>query len=295
MFRKRTEYRLHFRLLILLLPGVLLWAGAGCAEITIRPNPALIPQSQSVVYTDRDWALVLQDHVRAGLIDYDALSQNRENLDRYYALISVVGPSRTPEAFRSRPAKTAYWINVYNALVLLAVLERYPLVTMYDLALPVLEYQYKFVVDGRVRDLASIEAQILKESANDVRALFALSSAALGTPELASEPIRPDTLERQLARAAARALDNPHLCQVDHATRSILVWQKIIRRRKDFLSSWRVRRRVRTAYLFNVLCDMATAGRRRALQSAVGYHFREIPFDRKLNRYASRLPRQTVP
>jgi len=295
MFWKRTKYRLHSRPLILLLWGVLPWAGTGCAEVILRPNPTLIPQGRSAVYTDRDWALVLENHVREGLVEYDALAQNRENLDRYYALISVAGPSRTPEAFHSRPAKTAYWINVYNALVLVAVLERYPLITMYDLALPVLEYQYKFVVDGQVRNLASIEAQILKESANDVRTLFALSAAALGTPQLASEPIRPDTLERQLARAAGRALENPHLCRVDHASRSILVWQKILRRREAFVSYWRVRRRVRSAYLFNVLLDMATADRRRALQSAVGYQFREMPFGRKLNRYESRPLRQTVP
>jgi len=295
MFRKQTSYRWYFRSLVGLLWGALLWTSTGCAEVVIQPNPALVPQGKSAVYTDADWAMVLQNHVREGLVDYDALAQHRENLDRYYALISVTGPSRTPATFRSRPARTAYWINAYNALVLAAVLERYPVVTMYDLSLPVLEYQYKFIADGQVLNLTSIEDRILDESANDVRALFALSGAALGTPELASEPIRPETLERQLARAAARALDNPHLCQIDHADRSILVWQKIIRRREDFLSSWRLRRRVRTAYLFNVLCDMATAERRRGLQSAVGYQFREIPFDRKLNRYSSRPLRQTVP
>jgi len=276
-----------------LLWGAVLSVGTGCAEVVIRPNPALVPQGRSAVYADSDWALVLQNCVREGLVDYDALAQKRDNLDRYYALISVTGPSRTPSAFVSRPARTAYWINAYNALVIRAVLERYPVVTMYDLSLPVLEYQYKFIVDGQVRHLASIESEILKESANDVRALFAMSGAALGTPPLASEPFRPDTLERQLARAAGRALDAPHICQVDHATRSILVWQKILRRQEDFLSSWRERRRVRTAYLFNVLLDMATADRRRTLQSAVGYQFREIPFDRMLNRYPLR-PLQQV-
>jgi len=287
-FQMRNEYRLRLRLLKLLLGGMVFCTGTGCAEVVIRPNPAMIPQGRSAVYSDSDWALVLQNHVRNGLVDYDALAQNRENLDRYYALISVTGPTRTPEAFRSRPARAAYWINAYNALVLQAVLQRYPLVTMYDLSLPVLEYQYKFIVDGQVRHLAWIEEQILDESASDVRALFALSGAALGSPPLASEPIRPDTLERQLARAASRALEDPHICQVDHAARSILIWQKILTRRADFLKYWRLRRRVRAAYLFNVLLDMASVEGRRVLQAAVGYDFCEIPFDRKLNRYPSR-------
>jgi hypothetical protein len=154
---------------------------------------------------------------------------------------------------------------------------------MYDLALPRLEYDYTFRVDGQILNLTQIEARMLEDSAQDARTLLATSRAALGSPRLMSEPIRADTLENQLARAAADALDNPYLVQIDHVSKSILLWQVILNHETEFLDYWRLRRRIRSLYLYNVLLDMASTARRRTLQSAVGYRFREIPFERRLN------------
>jgi hypothetical protein len=266
------------RLTIIMLAGC-----AGCAEPSVRPSVALLPPNRPLTYTDCDWAEVLRDCVREGLVDYDALLANREPLERYYALLGETGPTRTPDQFQSRAAKTAYWINAYNALVLRAVLEHYPVSTMYDLALPRLEYDYTFRVDGQVYNLVAIEAKMLEDSAQDVRTLLATSRAALGTPRLMSEPFREDGLENQLVQAAAAAFDNPYLLAIDHTTKHILVWQKVLDREQDFLAYWRLRRRVSSIYLYNVVLDMASTSRRRALQSAVGYRFRQIPFERKLN------------
>jgi len=108
----------------------------------------------------------------------------------------------------------------------------------------------------------------------------------MGTPRLLSEPFRADTLENQLARAAAEALDNPNLLRIDHMAKAILVWQVILNHEEDFLAYWRLRRRVSNVYLWNVIPELASPQRRRALQSAVGYRFREIPFERKLNVWA---------
>ncbi len=284
------------RVRVLLLGAVglaALAAGAGCASLKIDPRSHLIPVTRT--YNDRDWSQVLQDVVRDGLVDYQTLGGNREPLDRYYALVSVTGPGLTPDQFPERNDRVAYWVNSYNALVLLAVLSRYPVPTMYDLSLAALEHDYRFTVDGRPFTLAAIEEQVLTESARDVRALFAMSGAALATPRLMSEPLRPDTLEAQLTRAASQALDTPHICQVDHATRSILVWQKILRRSEDFVAYWQTRRRVQTANVYSVLLDLATPQKRRALQSAVGYRFREMPFDRQLNEWTARSGRRVVP
>lgn len=265
----------------------------GCASLTIEPRTHLIPAER--VYSDQDWARVLQDVVRDGLVDYQTLSVNREPLERYYALLSVTGPGLTPDQFTERNDRVAYWVNSHNALVLLAVLGRYPISTMYDLSLPSLAYDYRFTVDGRPITLSAIEDRVMAESTQDVRALFAMSGAALATPRLMSEPLRASTLEAQLTRAAAQALDSPHICQVDHATKSILVWQRILQRSDDFVAYWQTRRRVQTANVYSVLLDLATPQKRRALQSAVGYRFREMPFDRQLNEWTTRSGRPAVP
>ena len=269
--------------IMLLLAAAIVPGATGCAEPNVRPSLALLPPTRPLIYSDADWATVLQNHVREGLIDYAGLLADREPLERYYALIGETGPTLTPDQFVSRSLKTAYWINVYNALVLRAVLEQYPVSTMYDLALPRLEYDYTFKVDGTILNLSSIEGRMLDGSSRDVRTLLATSRAAVGTPLLMSEPFRADSLENQLTRKAADALDNPSLLRIDHAEKAILVWQVILNHEEDFLAYWKLRRRVSNIYLYNVILDLAPTRKRRELQSAVGYQFREIAFERRLN------------
>lgn len=268
----------------------------GCSDQAIRPDPAVIQELSGQAYSDRDWAVTLRDHVRYGLVDYETLRANPDPLMRYVALISITGPDRTPEQFPTRADQTAYYLNAYNALVLRGVLSRpagQP--TMYDLTLPRLEHDYKFVVDGKPMTLAQIERKMLDVSEGDVRTLLATSRAAMGTPRLASEPFRAETLDRQLTTAAADALDLPEVLRIDHSTRSILVWQEIMRRQNAFVEYWKAQRRVRTVYLFNVLLELASPQQRRALQSAVGYPIRPVAFNRALNRWERRADRPLVP
>lgn len=265
----------------MLLSSILLTAG--CSSLTIAPKADLLAGTTPPVYSDTDWAAVLQTHVRGGLVDYEALSRDIEPLQRYYALISRTGPSSTPDQFTSRNEVLAYWLNAYNALWLLAAVQNYPAASVYDLTLPSIEFEYNFQVDRENQTLASIENRILQESDGDVRGLLATARAALGTPKLNSEPIRAATLDQQLADAAADALDDPYLLRIDHQNQSILLWQLILRRQDDFLNYWRNHRRVETAWLLNVLQELASPRQRQALQTAVGYAFREIPFDRTLN------------
>lgn len=272
-------------------PVVLALLTAGCQNpLSVNPDVRLLGQDRAYTYSDQDWATVLSRYVHDGLVDYAGLAADREPLDRYYALLGMTGPTQTPDQFPSSAHATAYWINAYNALVLLVVLPRYPIETMYDLSLPRLESDFTFRVDGRVYCLAEIEDKILEASDGDVRTLFATSRAALGTPRLASEPMRATMLERQLVEAAADALNNPKILRIDHAGRQILVWQAILRRKNEFLNYWRTRRRTESADLLSVLMDMADTRRRRALQSAVGYTFQTMPFDRALNYWGVGMP-----
>ena len=276
--------------------AAILVAGTGCGDRVIRPDATIVREVQSDGYSDRDWAIVLRDNVRYGLVDYDTLRNNNTPLMRYCALISVKGPTKTPDQFTGRAQATAYYINVYNALVLRAVLNQPPNTpTMYDYSLPQLEHDYQFPLDGGLVTLAQVEDNILKSSDGDVRGLLATSRAAMGTPHLGNEPIRPETLDRQLAEAAGSALDLPEILRIDHSTRTIQVWQVILRRQNEFLEYWKSERRVRTAFMFNVLLELTSPTKRRALQSAVGYTFRQTAFDRALNRWERRGDRSVVP
>lgn len=263
--------------------AIFIVAGAGCARENLQPDVSLLDQTPPYLYSDADWAEVLSRHVRAGLVDYQALAKDPKPLRRYYALLSRTGPGSTPDQFASKQQIVAYWINAYNASVLLAVLQSYPISTIYDLTLPSLEYEYTFVLDGQPRTLGWVVDRILDESATDVRTLFLLCGASMGTPVLPDQPIRASTLERQLGEATVAALQNPSLLRIDHGAQAIFVWQEVLRRQDDFIRYWQTRRRVTTAYLFNVLLELASPEQRTTLQTAVGYSFRPLPFDRTLN------------
>lgn len=272
------------------LAGVALIAAVlcgGCApQIAFAPKASLLGQGPPYTYSDQDWALVLRDYNHHGLVDYAGLARNRDPLDRYYALLGVTGPSATPEQFPSGAQATAYWVNAYNALVVLFVLQQFPTETIYDVALPKIE-EATFQVDGRPITLPEIEDRFLASSNGDVRALFATSRGSMGTPRLAAEPLRAGMLERQLAEATTEALSNPRLLRTDHAGRHILVWQHVLTRQDEFLNYLRTRRRVQNVALFSVLLELASPERRRLLQSAVGYTFHPIPFDRALNNWSA--------
>jgi hypothetical protein len=277
-------------------PLILLGLAGGCADGVIRPDFRLTRDLQKEPYSDRDWAITLRDNVRYGLVDYDTLRADSDPLLRYCALISIAGPSRRADEFPGRAHATAYYVNAYNALVLRAVLSRpADTPTMYDLSLPRLEHEYQFPVDGAVVTLAQLEKKILDSSEGDVRTLLATSRAAMGTPRLMNEPLRAETLDRQLAQAAADALDLPEILRIDHGTRSIQYWQVILNHQNDFVQYWINQRRVRTTYLFNVILELASPQKRRALQTAVGYGPREIAFDRSLNRWQRKADRPLVP
>ncbi len=276
------------RALTLGLLALALFGPGGCVDPGVAPRRDLLPEGPPYTYSDADWARVLRHHVRLGLVDYEALSQEPEPLLRYAALLSVTGPTKTPQQFASDAEITAYWVNAFNACVLSAVLSRYPVTTMYDLSLPRLEYDVSFVVDGDRRTLSWIEDRMLEQSHGDGRTLLATSRAAMGTPPLPQEPFHGDTLDSQLDAAAAEALRR--LVRVDHVSRAVYVWQEILTRQDAFIEFWKQRRRVPNAHLFTVLAELGPPELRTTLQRAAGYEVRQLPFDRALNRIAPRRP-----
>src|SRR4030095_7482406 len=60
-------------------------------------------------------------------VDYEVLAPRRELLTRFVALLGAASPDSAPERFPSDEDALAYWINAYNAFVLRAVMEEYPI------------------------------------------------------------------------------------------------------------------------------------------------------------------------
>ena len=204
----------------------------GCAPVTsIQYDPAYIPTALPSTYDDKDWATVVQENARDGLVDYARLASNREALDRYLGLISVVGPESTPNLFRTPSDRMCYYINAYNACVLRAVLELYPTSSVHRIDTPRLDQGFIFRVDRRVVRLAELREKLKVASQGDVRVLFCLSEACVGSPALSEQSYRPNPLLEQMRLAVQRVLENPNLIRVDDRGRTVFLWKRLMTNR----------------------------------------------------------------
>lgn len=262
-------------------------SGCGPAPINLYDNYPPVAETPPV-FDDRDWATVLRENVRDGLVDYEHLRTHAEPLTRYLSLIARVGPQSAPGLFPSTQAKLAYAVNAYNACVLAAVLYEQVPQTVYPVGIPSLDHRYRFRVDGRGRTLYELRTAAREASGGDPRVEFALCGAALGCPPLADQPFRPDTLTRDFDRLAREALASQNMVKIDHQNQKLLIGLPIADQREAFIAYAR-KRRGGSATLLNALLQMADGMRREWLNTAVGYREGAIPFDRALNRW----PRQS--
>lgn len=263
--------------------GGLAVQAAGCSEIALRPAREHVPTSPPVSWDLGDWSSVLRENVEDGLVDYENLAEHREALDRFLGQLSVAGPTGTPGLFAARGDRVAYWINAYNALVLRAVLERYPTGTLFKLTGPAPERDYVFPVDGRLRSLLAVRKELEAEAGGDARVLFCLCSGAKGSPPLADEPYYGFDLDRRVEEAARKATGNWNLVRIDHVGRKLLVCLDLFSRRDRVVGDYEQRYGTQSVTLLTVLNGWADPQTRGLLSSARGYRVSAIPFDRTLN------------
>ncbi len=148
-------------------------------------------------------------------VDYARWSANaadRAALDAYVSELS----GQRPSAF-ARERAFAYWVNLYNAVTLQVIIERYPVRSIRDIRSEGTGLDprgligpwrtRRLTVDGRRLSLDDIENTILRPTFNDPRVHYAINCASIGCPNLMARAWRAETLEADLD-AAARAYVN---------------------------------------------------------------------------------------
>jgi hypothetical protein len=268
------------------------WALTGCVPATVGLNtgPAAPVGETPQVFDDREWATVLRENVKSGLVDYPHLLAHRESLEAFLQLISVVGPKSAPQLFEGPHARLAYYVNAYNAGVLKAVVTESAPDTMYPPGKPALDHRYHLTVDRKTVSLHDLRVEARAAAEGDPRVEFALCAAALGSPPLADQPWRADMIPRQLDDAARLAMDNPRMVFLDHAVQRLLVGLPIDDQRQAFLDYYAKLTGAPAPTMLNVLLMLASGARREWLNTAVGYPEGVIPFDRALNKAVSPQP-----
>ena len=157
-----------------------------------RPNdrPAAVAAAASPTIDHTPFDRLLRRFVRAGLVDYRGIQEERTTLDAYLQQVRQA----TPAAW-DRQAQLAFWINAYNACVIRGVIDHLPLQSVKDVDGFFEKIHYD--VAGRSLTLNEIEAEGRK--LGDWRSHFGVVCASSSCPLLRSEAYVADRLDAQLA------------------------------------------------------------------------------------------------
>ena len=167
--------------------------------------PAAVPRDGPAEFSYGPLAQALAHVEGRGRVDFDGLKADRAPLDAFVASLAKFSPATTPDAFPTEHDKIAYWVNAYNALVLQALVDRWPsLRAPDDLWLGRFYWGLSWPVGGKRLTLKAIVDRELREGFGDPRVFFALHCGAMGCAELDSTPYQGDILEGQFLDAARR-------------------------------------------------------------------------------------------
>lgn len=143
---------------------------------------------------------------RVDYAKWKAAASDTKSLKDYVASLAAVRPSTLPrnEAF-------AYWANLYNAVTLDVVLDRYPVKSIRDIKSDGLfdpkaytgPWRTKRVtVEGKSLSLDDIEHEIMRPTFKDPRVHYAVNCASIGCPNLLPKAWTASTLDADLDAAA---------------------------------------------------------------------------------------------
>ena len=156
------------------------------------------------------------------MVNYGELKTHPENLNVF--LSRAEGLEEGVYDGWTEKQKTAFWINMYNALTLKAIIDHYPIKSSWKASLaypknsirqvPGVWDKMKFRVMGREMTLDNIEHDTLRKRFNEPRIHVALVCAAMGCPALRNEPYTEGKLDAQLDDQARRFLKDPEKLRI---------------------------------------------------------------------------------
>lgn len=173
------------------------------------------------------WNESLGRWVQAGDVDYAAVLQDEAELRRFIATLATIGPRSTPERFTTGPERLSYYINAYNALVLFAVVDNWPIDTVHDVrgwldprAGFGFFYGLRLPLDGGETNLYDLENEIIRGFL-DARIHAAINCASKSCPPLMPYAFEPARLDEQLDAVTRAFCSSPPHVYVDSEAEEI--------------------------------------------------------------------------
>lgn len=228
-----------------------------------------------------------------GYVDYAAWHRAlaaREDLQNYLVAVSRFSPDATPERFPSREDELAYWMYGYNAYVINAVLNRWPLDSVMDVKAPVevvqglgFFYRMRYLFGEQAYSLYAIENDKIRKQFRDPRIHFVLNCASESCPVIRPELPTGDALELLLADAAREFVSDRRNVQIEHD--DAVVWLSAIFKmyESDFVNHLRAGGRPAEDGPLAYVASVAPENLRADLDRARDYEVRFRDFDWSVN------------
>jgi len=137
-------------------------------------------------------------HVKNGLVDYQSIHENPEELNQLTNHIRQYSWNESEEK--------AYLINVYNLSVIQKVVSNYPITSPMEVAS---FFEAKdIIINNDKISLNSLENEILRPKYQDARLHFVLVCGAVGCPKIMNQAYQVDLLESQLNEQTKLAIND---------------------------------------------------------------------------------------
>jgi len=259
---------------------------AGCTQ-AVRQPVEITATTNAQQANNIDWSplsLTLQRVLDGESVKVEALRAARDELARLFAQLATVGPNSTPDQFKRRADRLAYWLNSHTAatlfsLALLAEDNQAP-----EQVPPGFDERFTFEVDGSFRSRAELATAARAVLVDDWRVELALPTVTEKGPPLPSRIYLAEMLDSQLDRAVRVAFASPRVVRVNHGEiKQIEFWPGLWRLRPRLISDYETSLNTTDATLLNVvLAWTETSFDRVTLNSAVGYAEVPMPQTRKV-------------
>ena len=173
-----------------------------------------------------------------GQVDYASLKADRSGLDAYVAALGKTSPKSHPDLFPTREEKLAYWINAYNAFVLLGVIDAYPVKSVKDIKYLSGFFNRTWVTaGGESYTLNNIEHDILRAEFKEPRIHAAINCASVGCPRLEASAFFAEGIDEKLETVMRNFLNESRNVTIDASAKRVTL-SKILDWFDSDLTGW---------------------------------------------------------
>ena len=199
--------------------AVLLFVLPMCALPAAGTVAAAAPSTTSGdAFDHADYDALLKKHVKADRVDYKALLAVRGTLDAYVARLAKLPKDEFEKL--ARPEQMAFWINAYNAVTLVTILDHYPTPSIKKIDDA---WKKKHMVASQQVSLDDIEHEILRKQWKDPRIHAAVNCASIGCPPLRAEAYTGARIDVQLDEQMKKFVTDPLRNTVDPQAKKLEV------------------------------------------------------------------------